>query len=322
MTGRFRKLMTLVALACPGMAAAGPFPGVPAGVPGDSAEALPDLPPIPDPLAARAAANRGVAPAGAAGRPGKTPGPEELGGLAAAEPAGATPAMKADAGDDVLALVGRQVTLNGVRSQPRGRIGYRWIQTGGPAIRLKLEDGYVFTFVPVEPGVYRFALVVAAGMAISEPDAVTVTVGSPSAPSPGAAAEAPAQPEATEPVDEAACAAILRVPGGPEAAGVLAVAFDGVAERLDLYRSYAELYQELARRVGPVMPAAAAPRLAWEERVFAPLTARLIALMAAEGLDLRSAAGQQAPLTPPQRSRLREQFRSMAAGFRLALPGR
>ena len=65
-----------------------------------------------------------------------------------------------------------------MRSEPRGQIAYRWVQTGGPIVRLKIEEGYVYSFVPTVPGIYRFALVVAASGEISEPDEVCVTVGS------------------------------------------------------------------------------------------------------------------------------------------------
>ena len=88
------------------------------------------------------------------------------------------PAPRADAGDDQVGLIGREITLNGMRSEPRGQLAYRWIQTGGPTVRLKIEDSYVYSFVPTVPGHYRFALVVAANGEISEPDEVSVTVGS------------------------------------------------------------------------------------------------------------------------------------------------
>ncbi len=77
--------------------------------------------------------------------------------------------LRADAGDDQVGFVGRQMTLNGSRSEPRGKIGYRWLQLGGPDVKLKIEDGYIFTFVPSEPGIYRFALVVGEGGRILGP---------------------------------------------------------------------------------------------------------------------------------------------------------
>ena len=58
------------------------------------------------------------------------------------------PTAVADAGDDQIALVNRQVTLNGTLSEPKGRVAFRWVQVGGPPVRLKLEDGPFFSFVP------------------------------------------------------------------------------------------------------------------------------------------------------------------------------
>jgi hypothetical protein len=91
---------------------------------------------------------------------------------------GASGPLRAHAGDDQIGLVGRQITLNGSRSEPRGQLAYRWVQTGGPVARLKIEDRYIYSFVPTVPGTYRFALVVASSGEISEPDEVCVMVGS------------------------------------------------------------------------------------------------------------------------------------------------
>src|SRR5689334_8887454 len=54
-------------------------------------------------------------------------------GTSSMRPAGATMRLlatlpRADAGDDLIGLVGRRVTLNGRSSTPAGRIGFRWIQ--------------------------------------------------------------------------------------------------------------------------------------------------------------------------------------------------
>jgi len=222
---------------------------------------------------------------------------------------------RAVAGDDASGTVGRRVTLDGDRSEPRGRLGYRWLQLGGPKVRTKREDGSVFSFVPAAPGTYRFALVVAVGGVISEPDTVTVTVVPPAAPTalPGRSAEAAA-------IDEAARAALASVPGGAEASSAMAGAFAGVADRMDLYRSYLDIFQELTGRIGPILPTDPARRAAWDERLFAPLTARLIEALRAEGLDLRQPEGQRAELTAGQRTRLAEQFRGMAEGFRATSP--
>lgn len=52
--------------------------------------------------------------------------------------------LKASAGDDVLAYVGRRATLNGGLSQPEGRIGSRWIQISGPPILDAIAQGPKF----------------------------------------------------------------------------------------------------------------------------------------------------------------------------------
>jgi hypothetical protein len=222
---------------------------------------------------------------------------------------------RAAAGDDQIGLVGRQVTLNGVRSEPRGQIGYRWLQVGGPPVRLKLQDGYIFTFVPPAPGVYKFALVVALGSVISEPDVVSVSVGAP-----GSTSGPEAMIEGPEPIDEAARAALATIPDGLANANPLALAFEAIADRMDLYRSYAEVFSELSRRLEPILPADPARRGLWNDRLFAPMTARLIEALRTEGLDLRTPEGQNVRLTAPQRARLAEIFRAMAGGFRATAP--
>ena len=220
--------------------------------------------------------------------------------------------LRADAGDDQIGQVGRQVTLNGLRSAPRGRLGYRWIQTAGPKVSLKIEDGHVFTFVPPASGLYQFALVVASGSEISEPDLVSVAVGVPLPP--------PADEPAAAPVSlkELARAALSAIDGGPSAASDLADAFEEVATRADLYSSYSELMVELTRRLEEIVPAEASRRSAWLAHVFAPLTVRLIDHMRSEGLDLSRADGQAAALTRPQRKVLARQFQVIADGFRSA----
>ena len=104
------------------------------------------------------------------------------------------------------------------------------------------------------------------------------------------------------------------------AAEALGEAFDGVADRMDLYRSYAEAFHELGRRLEPLVPPDAPRRSVWDERLFVPLTARMVDAMKAEGLDLRVAEARGAALTAGQRATLAEVFRSMARGFRSARP--
>src|SRR5262249_7350226 len=131
--------------------------------------------------------------------------------------------LRADAGDDQIGQVGRQVTLNGIRSIPRGRLGYRWIQVAGPKVSLKIEDGYIFTFAPPANGLYHFALVVASGSEVSEPDYVNVAVGVPLPPP----AEEPVAARAPAPVSlkDLARSALSEVEGGPSAGEDLGEAF-------------------------------------------------------------------------------------------------
>lgn len=228
------------------------------------------------------------------------------------------PTLRADAGDDQIGLVGRMVTLNAIRSEPRGRIGYRWIQVGGPTIKLKIEDGYTYSFIPPAPGIFRFALVVAAGGQISEPARVNVTVASdlPAAAPPSAAVGVPPAVAAYQPLDELARLALSMTVEGAEAADPLAEAFDAIAGRMDLYRTFADIQSEMARRLEEIVPQDPGRRQAWIDRLFTPLTARLIGTMLAEGLDLRVVEGQNVPLSAAQRARLAEQYRLMAEGFR------
>jgi hypothetical protein len=224
--------------------------------------------------------------------------------------------LRADAGDDQIGQVGRQITLNGLRSIPRGRLGYRWIQMSGPTVSLKIEDGHVFTFVPPANGLYQFGLVVAAGSEISEPDLVNVAVGvalpPPMAEPIAAVAAAPVS------LKDLARAALAQVEGGRSAGEDLGVAFEEVAARMDLYSSYAELMVELTRRLEEIVPAEAQRRSAWLGSVFAPLTARVIDQMRSEGLDLSRPEGQAAEMTKPQRKVLAQQFKLISAGFRSA----
>ena len=227
-------------------------------------------------------------------------------------------ALRADAGDDQIALVGRQVTLNGVRSEPRGQIGYRWVQTGGPVVRFKIEDGYIFSFVPTVPGIYRFALLVASGSQISPADEVAITVGAGARAAAPAGSTAAASPPAGEPVAtrEVARASLAAVHGGPDAAEPLARVFDDTADRMDLYHDYGDAFNELSRRLEEILPGDATKRAVWVERLFNPLSTRILEVMRAEGLDLRSPEGQITPLSASQKAALAEQFRLMAEGFR------
>jgi hypothetical protein len=220
--------------------------------------------------------------------------------------------LLADAGDDQIGLVGRQVTLNGIRSQPREGLAYRWIQVAGPAVSLKLEDRYIYTFVPPSPGLYRFALVVAAEGAISRPDLVDVLVGAP----PGTPAAAPAAAAPARTTHELVVTALAELPEGPQRAGALADIFASVAQRTPLFESYAVLHQDLTRKLEEVVPQEPAEREQWNERLFSPLMARIVERMRVEGLDLASPTGLTAPLDEPRKHELAELFGSIAEGFR------
>lgn len=229
--------------------------------------------------------------------------------------------LKADAGDDQLALVGRRVTLNALRSEPHGAIGFRWIQVAGPEAILAVEQGPIYSFVPAAPGLHRFALVVAKGGMISAPDFVEVHVGQLAAPPAPAAAPA-STPEPAPSPGQFAAATLTGLPGGLVAAGPLAAAFEDSAARVDLYQSYEELYVELARRLEPILPTDPATRAAWERTLFVPLTGHLTEALRRRGLDLRTAEGLKAPWNDDIRRELSGQFREIAAGFRRCVPAR
>jgi hypothetical protein len=235
---------------------------------------------------------------------------------AAGSPQPDRPVVKADAGDDQVGIVGHQITLNGSRSEPKGQVAYRWLQVAGPKVRLELAEGFVYSFVPQAPGIYEFALVVARGNEISVPDRVAVSVGNPASPY-----GIEPTTEAPEALHDVARAALGTVPGGLEVGPPLAECFDAVADRMDLYHSYGEAFSELSRRLEPLLPPDAVRRSVWNERLFGPLTARLIEGLRAEGLDLRNPEAQTAALTSAQRARAAELFRSMARGFRATRPG-
>ena len=217
-------------------------------------------------------------------------------------------ALKADAGDDQSAKVGRRVVLNGVRSEPKGKIRYRWVQAGGPKVGLKANDGPTASFVPNSPGTYQFALVVATtGGVISEPSTVAVSVGSTAR----ASTEAPSMP-----IDELARVSLSTIEGGARYADDLSKAFDLVADGIDSQRTFTDAINETTRRLDAVVPRERERRSVWIEQLFSPLMAKVVAVMKADGLDLSQPSAQSKPLTKGQRARLADQFRYTAAGLR------
>ena len=119
-----------------------------------------------------------------------------------------------------------------------------------------------------------------------------------------------------ESVAEFARSALASIPDSGRAAQALSSAFDTVAERVDLYRSYDDLFSELSRRLDAILPEGPAGRALWGERLFQPLTLRLIEELRPEGLDLRLPEGRSAGLNQTQRARFAELFHAMAEGFR------
>ena len=223
---------------------------------------------------------------------------------------------RADAGDDQIGVVGRQITLNGVRSEPRGQISYRWIQIAGAPVRLAIEDQYIFSFVPETPGLYRFALVVGHDGDVSLPDFVDVTVKGSDLVSSQPAESGAATASRTRLIAAVAHSGLASIDGGPALAPELVKAFESIADRTSLYGTFSELYSEMSRRLDSLIPPDEVRRRAWIDRFFAPLTSRLTAEMSLLGVDLLTKEGRSSPLSPAQQQKLAELFREIADGVR------
>jgi len=85
---------------------------------------------------------------------------------------------EANAGDDIVLLVGEAGTLDGTGSDDRhDEISYQWEQLFGESVELAGPDTSRPTFVaPSEPNQLTFMLTVSDGSSVSEPDTVTVLV--------------------------------------------------------------------------------------------------------------------------------------------------
>jgi hypothetical protein len=216
--------------------------------------------------------------------------------------------FKADAGDDQTARVGRRVTLNGVRSEPRGKLRFRWVQSGGPKVVLKVNEGPTAWFVPSVPGTYQFALIVATSAGeLSEPSIVTITVGG------TIRASADAPPMA---IDELARVSLSSIEGGQKYAEDLSRAFDFVADGIDKYKTFSETINETTRRLDSVVPRDKERRAVWIDQFFTPWMAKVVSGMKTEGIDLTQQDAQVKPLTRDQKARLADQFRYTATGLR------
>ena len=162
---------------------------------------------------------------------------------------------RADAGDDQIGVVGRQITLNGVRSEPRGQISYRWIQIAGAPVRLAIEDQYIFSFVPETPGLYRFALVVGHDGDVSLPDFVDVTVKGSDLVSSQPAESGAATASRTRLMAAVAHSGLASIDGGPALAPSSSRRSKSIADRTSLYGTFSELYSEMSRTARLIDPA-------------------------------------------------------------------
>ena len=232
-------------------------------------------------------------------------------------------AVRADAGDDQLGVIGHRVTLNATDSRPATGLAYRWVQLSGPPIAAPQQERAFYSFVPSLAGLYRFALLVAVDSDISEPDEVTVLVGHTS-PDPGPPAAPTLDPKRSAPVTLASSPTIEQILGmalprltaGPAVASQVADVFESIGGRADLFTSFAELQDELRRRLDVVIPAEPLQRQAWLLTIFQPLTMSTTSELAAAGLDLHSSQGLSQRLTPQQRQAVRSHFVMLARAFR------
>jgi hypothetical protein len=238
---------------------------------------------------------------------------------------GTTPSgkVKADAGDDQIGLIGHRVTLNGSKSKPGEGKNARWLQVGGPAVLSAQQQGLFFSFVPTSPALYEFLLMVASDGELSEPDEVSVLVGSPpgtagavAQPAPGLIA-APAPPSPPSP-EQLLSEALPKLSAGTRLAADVADAMEAISWRANLYESFAALQSELARRLDVLIPTEPSQREAWAVGVFGPLTASTTSQLLAVGVDVRQPQGLTHPLTPAQKAKVRDHFERLARAFRAA----
>jgi hypothetical protein len=222
--------------------------------------------------------------------------------------------MSADAGDDQIAIIGHQVTLNGARSRPRDGLVYRWIQVEGPKPVAHDAAKWVYTFVPTEAGLYRFLLVVAGGNSISEPDEVRVLVSSSVPAELKRRADAP--PSVPVTIGAVTRDGLLRVGAGPGVAGAFATAFEGVAAKMSLYASYEDVFSEISRRLEAILPADAEARAEWDRFVIEPISDQVVTTLRSEGLDLTRPGSDAEPLNEVQKSQLSALFRVVGEGCR------
>lgn len=246
--------------------------------------------------------------------------------------------LKADAGDDVLAFVGRKATLNGGQSQPVGNIGIRWIQISGPQITEAFTQGPNLIVVPPVQGVYQFLLVVAQGSEISDPDHVTLTavaipkeLQSPviqdgfNSAKPNPESSQNVAPAADLPVEDLlaklAFQSLSGISHNPSTSHALSVLFSDIAGKMDLYASYSEINEEMSRRIDLILKDSGHDLQVWSVQVFEPLTTALSIWVKPSGLDLRNQAQWHSNLNSQQRQRLSAGLTALAKGFQAVEPG-
>ncbi|ODT98707.1 MAG: hypothetical protein ABS79_05460, partial [Planctomycetes bacterium SCN 63-9] len=178
--------------------------------------------------------------------------------------------IKADAGHDQVGLVGHRVTLNSSRSVPGDGSTARWLKVSGPSIVDPQVQGPFFSFIPSAQGTYRFILLVSGDGAISEPDDVSVLVGSPPNETAANAANATAsamaahglastlasQTVAAQPgsFERTVAEMLPRLPDGARIGSEVADVMKAIADRASFYTSFLELQSELTRRLDVVIP--------------------------------------------------------------------
>ncbi len=224
-------------------------------------------------------------------------------------------ALKADAGGDQSATVGRRVVLDGIKSEPKGRVRFRWVQAGGPKATITSTAGSTCSFTPETAGSYRFALLVlGADDLVSEASVATIEVKPPSFGAEAASTDRPAMA-----IDEMARASIAAIPGASRYATDLSRAFDQVADRADSFKTYLDATSELTHRLAAVVPRDSARRAEWMDEFYKPWSSKVAEAMRIDGLDLTQTVGQAKALSKAQRARLAEQLRFTAAGLRAGI---
>ena len=222
--------------------------------------------------------------------------------------------LRAVAGSDQTATVGRRVILDGLASEPRGRIRYRWVQVSGPNVTNLTTTGSTCSFIPESTGDYQFALMVIGGTGLVS-DVSLVSIHTRGTRSTGAKVSTTDTDAA---LDEFSRRAVKSIRGGDQFAPALADAFETVASRIDSYKTYLEAATELTRQLDAVVPGNAEQRGDWVDGFFKPWTTRVAEAMRSTGADLTTTEGRSKPMTKAQRTHLTREFRFTAVGLRSA----